>query len=436
MMPRRNRQPKVKEFVRPPFIVCPECQKADTFGVLMVCDRHYVRRCINCWLDQSFPLPALDKKIIYVDQFVISNIMKELDPHAPAASKGIKGGFYRTVFEKLDRLSKLQLIVCPHSPIQDTESVVDARYEKLRSVFRHLSHGVGFLGPEIIFHRQILRAFRGWLNDVPPEPMTDRDRVFTGERNAWMERLRIELDYQLPGIAEAHRRINAQRTSHLHEVCRRWQQASGFDFHDAFAGELGAIVEAPWREYLAHAARLHAAETGKIPVVLSELYPPESASLISHLLGELRAVTPDFGTAIVRVQEFFRSAAARAIPFARISALFWVGVAREVRAGRSPENFPRSGMANDIDMVAAYSPFCDAMFVDKQVWKLAAEPELKRELAGAARMFSFRADGDQDFLAYLDQIEADATPEHLSAVTAVYGPNWPKPYWELLGATQ
>ena len=153
-----DRTPKVKEFVNPPFIRCPDCG-VEKFGVLMICKRHYVRRCVNCWFDKSYPLPAIQKKIIYVDQFVISNMMKELDPESAAKAKGIKGGFYRTLFERLDRLNKLHLIVCPESPVQDHESVVDTRYEKLRKVFRQLSHGVSFKRPEDIFHAQLLSAF-------------------------------------------------------------------------------------------------------------------------------------------------------------------------------------------------------------------------------------------------------------------------------------
>ena len=124
---RTRRTPKVKEFVSPPFWTCPDCGHQGTFGVLMVCDRHYVRRCINCWFDQRLPLPEIRKRIIYLDQFVISNMMKELDPAHKHAQ-----GFYQSLFERLDRLSKLQLIVCPDSPIQDHESVVDTRYENSR----------------------------------------------------------------------------------------------------------------------------------------------------------------------------------------------------------------------------------------------------------------------------------------------------------------
>lgn len=432
MMPLRNRSPKVKAFVRAPFIRCPDCGAPDTFGVLMICDRHYIRRCVGCWFDQRLPLPPIEKKVIYLDQFVISNMMKELDPDRPAAAKGIKGGFYRTLFERLDRLSKLQLVVCPDSPVQDNESVVDSRYEKLRSVFRHLSHGVGLHPPEALFHRQLLRAFRKWVQPDTSEPLAERDDAFTSKRNVWLERFRIELNYKLPGLAESLRNINTKRTQHLRDVCVHWQNAPDFDFNDVFEGELGAIVQGPWLEYLAYAARLLATQQGEIQVDLDRLYPPESSAMISHMLGDIRRGAADSAEAFARIHEFFGSTAARSIPYARVSALFWAGIAREVRAGRSEETFPRAGMINDIDLVAAYAPFCDALFVDKQISHLAAQPELKRELAGSGQLFSLRDGEDQEFLSYLDQIEAGASAAHLDAVASVYGSDWPKPYVELL----
>jgi len=89
-------------------------------------------------------------------------------------------------------------------------------------------------------------------------------------------------------------------------------------------------------------------------------------------------------------------------------------------------------MFNDVDVVAAYAPFCDAMFVDKEISHLAHQGELRRELNGSATLFSLRADEDRQFLAFLDQIEADASSEHLKLVAEVYGTNWEKPYLELL----
>ena len=432
MMPRHDRSPKVKEFVQAPFIRCPDCGAPEMFGVLMICDHHYVRRCISCWFDQRIKLPSLDKKIIYLDQFVISNMMKELDPDRPAEQKGIKGGFYRTVFERLDRLTKLQLVVCPYSPIQDYESLVDSRYAKLRGVFRHLSHGIGLHPPELLFHRQLLAAFRMWMWPEAPESVSEHADAFTGKFNVWFERFRIDLNYQLPGLADSLRKMSEQRTQHLRQVCTRWQSAPHFNFTEVFESELDSIVQGPWREHLAHAARLYAAQQGKVEVDLELLYPPSASTLITHMLGDLRHAGADDESAFAKIQQFFGSHSAHSVHYARITALFWASIARDVRAGRSEEKFPRAGMMNDIDLFAAYSPFCDALFVDNEMAHFATQSELKQELPDSCRLFSLSKDGDEEFLRYLEQIENAAQSAHLDAVAAVYGPDWPKPYIDLL----
>jgi hypothetical protein len=48
------------------------------------------------------------------------------------------------------------------------------------------------------------------------------------------------------------------------------------------------------------------------------------------------------------------------------------------------------------------------------------------------RLFSLRDGEDQEFLSYLDQVKAGASPALLDAVATVYGSDWPKPYVELL----
>lgn len=431
MMP-RTRTPKVKEFVNPPFIQCPDCLVEGKFGVLMIAERQYTRRCINCWFDKRYPLPPLRKKLIYVDQFVISNMMKELDPTAPAKAKGVKGGFYLTLFEKLDRLNKLHLIVCPDSPVQDHESIVDTRYEKLRRVFRQLSHGVSFARPQQIFYEQLLRAFRGWHNGAEVNPQVSRDFALHGNPDSWLDRLRVEMNYNLPGVAQELRATTAAQTQQVHETCQLWVDMPDFDFHRFFEGQLDVVLDEPLIEQSRFVEKMAAARTNGPPANLTELYPPPSVSLVQHLLAECADTISDVPSRVARVREFFASKAIRTVPFARVAALFWATLARDVRSGRKPDKFPGGGMFNDVDVVAAYAPFCDAMFVDKEISHLAHQGELRRELNGSAKLFSLRADEDHQFLAFLDQIEADAPPEHLKLVAEVYGTNWAKPYLELL----
>lgn len=426
MTPRHRRTPKVKEFVHAPFVQCPDCGK-EKLGVLMICDRHYVRRCINCWFDQSLPLPPIQKRVVYLDQLVISNMMKELDPASGPAAKGTNNGFFRTLFERLDRLKKLQLIVCPESPVHLEESVVDPRFKNLRRVFRHFSHGLGFKSPDTIFHAHLLAAFRGWLRDVPPEPLSG-DFAFTGNRNVWNERFRIDLNFTVSGFATSLKNISDSRTKHLREVCERWQEAPTFSFQAAFENELRTIVQEPRRVYSEYVARLAVEEGGRVPVGLAESFPMSVANLITQMLAEVDE--DNAGVRFDKVAQFFDSEAARSISFARITALFWASLARDVRAGRKPENFPTASLYNDVDVAAGYAQFCDAMFVDKQISHLASQAELKSELAGCCRLFSFRKGEADQFLDFLAKIEAEASPAHLQKVAEVYGPDWPTPYVE------
>jgi hypothetical protein len=146
-------------------------------------------------------------------------MMMALDP---TVSKNVDG-FYRTLFEKLDRLSKLQLIVCPESPIQDYESAVDPRYEKLRVVFRLFSHGISFHDATTILHAQIARAFKCWLKGEPCQADVDRDFALTKNPDVWEERYRIDVNYTLAGLADVLKTRSELVTRHLSEKCQQWR---------------------------------------------------------------------------------------------------------------------------------------------------------------------------------------------------------------------
>jgi hypothetical protein len=96
----------------------------------------------------------------------------------------------------------------------------------------------------------------------------------------------------------------------------------------------------------------------------------------------------------------------------------------------NPENFPTGSIYNDLEVIAAYSPFCDAMFVDREVENLSRQGELGRCLASGANIFSLRS--KEAFLSYLKTLEKEASSEHLNLVKDVYGPNAGTPFLNLL----
>jgi hypothetical protein len=151
------------------------------------------------------------------------------------------------------------------------------------------------------------------------------------------------------------------------------------------------------------------------------------------MLDDAASTLPDMSERHAAIRDFFASEYFRAVSGARIQALFWATFARQIHLGR--KNFPQSSMYNDIDAVAMYSPFCDAMFVDKEIAHLTTQGELGKEFAGEhPRFFSLRQ--TEEFLGCLNDIEGSASTQHLQLVEEVYGADWPTPYVDLLRDNQ
>ena len=97
-------------FITGPFRPCPQCGESE-LGTLTVVNNFHRRRCRNCRHNAGNPLPPLRKRIVYLDQMLLSAIAKELDPVWRENTKR-PDPFWVEIFDQLDRLVKLQLIVC------------------------------------------------------------------------------------------------------------------------------------------------------------------------------------------------------------------------------------------------------------------------------------------------------------------------------------
>lgn len=420
-------------FVNAPWTDCPECGTKGSFGVLMISEHQFTKRCVNCWLDEKHPLPEIRKKIIYLDQFVISNITKELDPDRPKHSQSPHSRFFLQLFEKLDRLSKLQLVVMPYSSVQENESAVDPNYKKFRAVFRQLSHGVSFNDPQRILYSQILDEFYRWQNKEPLDQPHHFSSYFSKDPHVWQERFRIDLNFTYEGIASELRQNKILTKSKLKEVVDGWRADTSFKFEKIFENELlgnGALI---LESYEAHIQKWIFCRLNKTEPSQDLLFSSPTVDLARRLLEELSEAYPDLERRFLALREFFVSEPFRKTPSARIASYFWATLARHVRTVTSEKKLGRfyeAGLFNDIDVVSNYALHCDAMFIDNDMAHLARQPELAKELEGKARLFSLNT--KDDFLAYLDDIEASAPASHLQKVEEVYGEKWAVAFVDLL----
>lgn len=428
-----------KDFIEPPFIECPKCSK-ESFGILMICDSFYLRRCKECFYPYGaeprakYQLPELNKKVVYVDQFAISNMMKILNPQTKAYKQGKLDKFWMKLFEKLDSLCKLQLIVCPSSHLHTKESLLSGYYESMKRMYELLSGGVKFYDLEAIRRSQICEHVANWIaGNSQKEIKIDVHSIVHSKINAWQERLIMSLNikYQPDWIRDIKRKREKVREQ-LTEVFKKWQNEKHKNFKDWFNEEYMGFGDAILRVFKHRVMRAFEISSGISEQTEDDIFPPPAVILVTciqDVFSKAGVAEPDL---LKKTIEYLRSPALRSVPFLRISSMLWAAVARKAAHGKKKP--PNEGLDSDISVISVLLPYCDAMFIDNEFCTYLKERPLCDEINYGTKVFSQNT--KDEFLNYLDSIEKSATKEHLDKVDEVYGKDWKKPFTTLYKATE
>src|SRR6187551_2266022 len=106
---------------RGPFEQCPMCEHEESYGILSAGGKTLTRRCKACGFSEGIKLPALDKKVIYLDQFAFSELFKlksgkrKEDAHTE---------FWQAADRQINRVVLLQQAVFPPSDVHHSETLV------------------------------------------------------------------------------------------------------------------------------------------------------------------------------------------------------------------------------------------------------------------------------------------------------------------------
>jgi hypothetical protein len=176
--------------VLPPFITCPKCGDQE-FGVQLIDDDRYLRRCRSCWHKQFLPLPKLRKKIIYLDQFVVSNLMKLDNPGLQRGDRLVKETFWADLRDLLMQLRKMQLICCPNSGSHVVESRISQFNDELKKTYEALSGAIHFHSFHEIGSHQIGELAVAWSENREPQFDFDPRGALTKDPHEWSERFYI-----------------------------------------------------------------------------------------------------------------------------------------------------------------------------------------------------------------------------------------------------
>ena len=434
-----------RDFIGGPFEDCPKCGKHE-LGVLNIADNSYTRRCRDCWHTHTRSLPKLSKKIIYLDQFVISNVMKMLSANSPGHERAKSEPRWRAIFEAIGVLRSMQLVVCPASTEHHDESLISGFFEELRHTYEHFATGIAFSDSTSIQDMQITEAFECWLNKQPPKFDLEPNRITRRNPHAWGDRIFITVSGELPGYKQAVQRSRKNVHGRLASLFKRWQ-AEKSDFEKVFEFEKSWYATSILQGIEEDRKRMEElqfrfARLGPLPRYMPEYSRTMNTPLMYSLqwMAELHLVkeqrpNPEYDRRDIKEQArekaiaFVQSGAMNETPSNILAASLYAALARKAATGQ--KKLPDEGMVTDIRVLSTLLPYCDAMFVDNFCRSLLHDVPKKYRLPYRALVFSPNTVGP--FLEYLASIRASVSPDHLKMLTEVYGPKALEPPKSIYG---
>jgi hypothetical protein len=376
---------------------------------------------------KRIPLPSVRKKIIYLDQYVVSNLMKLDNPTLQRTDKLAANPFWQELRDLLTELRDLQLIVCPDSTSHVSESRISPFNAELKKTYEHLSGGITFNSFSDISNSQIGELARAWSEQREPIFNFDPCGVLSDDPNKWNDRFYITFHdnpFVIPTNIKAARAMMHAHVAHLFHDVWSQEKRSFQDWYDlerkGFQGHLGQAVVKARRERAEAMLAFRPGVEPSLEVLGKFLGSPEEAlceglrriMLFPRTGGErtpeeVAALEKSFGEAN-RIAE---------APFVKFQAMMFAAIAMLAAGGKKEP--PNEGMTTDIETVAHLLPYCDAMFMDNECRSLLLNVPLALRPPEASRVYSLNCRAE--FLEYLRSLRADLTPEHIQALRDVYG---------------
>lgn len=430
-----------KDFISKPYKNCPECKRINTFGVFTPISgsNSYSRECIKCGFNQNFKLPKLSKKVLYLDQFVISNLIKLLDKSHPSHKKIKKDLFWQRLFIALEKASKSQVIICPDSFYHAHESSVGGiNFLLAKRLYEHFSGGKTLYPSSTVERFQIQQHFSDYLDGNKSQFIFDpQDISFGQDLHVWEIGLMVSVGGS-PRLAEVEniKKINASTLQQLADVWKRWQ-SENINFEERAREEvLGfgkGIMQVSKNFFDRRSIAMQKIATDPTyEIDLDDILPPPSNELLESMTRIARAKGVNEYNLPSIIGKYLTDAdILLEIPSLKISSVMFAGLARRAKLGEKKP--PKS--TTDVQFIASYLPYSDAMFVDKQSATLLNElpsntPKYLRINEHNTKIFSLC--NREDFLNYLEEIVSQLPEEQLNTLKDLGGDTYAEPYWSII----
>jgi transcription elongation factor Elf1 len=415
-----------RSFISSPYQICRKCGHK-TFGILLIRNNHYTRRCRDCGHSGEFRLPELRRKIIYLDQFVVSNLMKLVTPSSKGHERVKADAFWRELYDLLIQLRRLQLIVCPYSESHENESLTFEFGSALKKMYEQLGSGNSFKSFDSIKSQQICELARAWSEEREPGFDFAPSDVLERNPNEWNERFYVTTGSNPFVAADELRRVRNEMHANIARLFTSVWRVEEHDFahwyHLERKGYQGwlrkAVIQS--REERVKALLAHS-PCREISLENLNAALPSFAEVLCASLEQIMRF-PRGGTERPleersKLEKSFGDANRTAeAPFVKLGSLMYAAIA--MRAASGQKEPPNSGTTSDIETVSHLMPYCDVMYIDNGCRSLFLDMPKNLRPADADKLFS--PNTKVEFLDHLRGIRDAISKEQLEAVREVYG---------------
>jgi len=356
----------------------------------------FTMQCSACGYaaDKGTPLPPITKRIVYLDQFVPTQIRKaRADAAAGRPLSSVQYNWLQLA-GALARTCKRQLAVCPTSwahQVESTNATLEGR--TILNVLMEFSYRVRFAQPSWIIETQIWESARRWLSCGECDlPAPDVRRVADGYAlHAWRPSLTpYPASLISEGLMEGLNRIEDRGHAQLTQLWHTWRARGRGDF-------------AAWvREEIESGVRVYRADR----------------RIGSIVRAAVESCGPSGDEATRLVDAYLRSDCLEQIPHTRIFAILAAGLRHRAATSRD-EHAKNRGMHSDMETLALLLPYCDIMLIDKDCRNLVSSNPVAEILGTKTRVYCTKDLGSM--IGNLEALESTATNDHRQMVEFLYG---------------
>jgi hypothetical protein len=409
-----------------PFKACLQCGQNE-YGVWGIHRDRVLRRCRVCGHRQFVPLPPVQKKIIYLDQFVISEFAKLKNPNSRGHKAVAANPFWQELYDLLVELRELQLICCPDSWSHQQESRISGMNADLKQMYEQFSGGITFKNFPDIEAQQSFELAHAWAEQREPAFDYSPRNVLSADPNEWNNRFFITFG-DSPFVDESEIQSNRLAVHQaIAEIFRgKWAvEKQSFEYwyeqerseHQMLLAKKAKQAGAEREEAV---AAMVAGASHSLDLLEKMLASPEE-----NLFQGIATIFSRSPTGGMRSREdanelmrsFVFATRMNDAPYNKLESLMWAVIA--MRAGGGQKDPPNEGMATDIKTVSRLLPYCDAMFVDNECRSLLANTPGRFKPALAERVYSMQT--KEQFLAYLRGLKQNLSEEHIAGLREAYG---------------